>query len=168
MALAGRSNVGKSSLINTLVGAKIARISQTPGRTRTLNFYAVGEGLILVDLPGYGYAALPAAMRRLWQPAVEGYLAKRGSLAGVAVVVDCRRGLEAEERDLLAWLAHHRLPCCVVLTKADKLGQGERARSARAVAEEVGAEPVIFSARTGLGREKLWRVIVEMAGGGRE
>jgi GTP-binding protein len=167
IALAGRSNVGKSSLINNLVGSRIARISATPGQTRTLNFYAAG-GLVLVDLPGYGYAAVPHAQRRLWQPAVEGYLKKRRCLAGVVCVVDGRRGLQAEERDLLAWLSHHKRPFCVVLTKADKLKRGEQTKAARTVTEELGAEPVLFSARTGEGREVLWRVMKEMAKRGQE
>jgi GTP-binding protein len=167
IALAGRSNVGKSSLINNLVGSKIARISATPGQTRTLNFYAAG-GLVLVDLPGFGYAAVPHAQRRLWQPAVEGYLKKRHSLRGVVCVVDGRRGLQAEELDLLAFLSHHKLPFCVVLTKADKLKRGEKTKAVRTVTEELGAEPVLFSARTGEGREVLWRVIRQMAKGGQE
>jgi GTP-binding protein len=161
IAFAGRSNVGKSSLINTLVGKKIARISAEPGRTRTINFYAAA-GLVLVDLPGYGYAKVAQKLRRLWQPAVEGYLTGRRSLRGVVCVVDVRRGLEAEEIDLLAWLAHHRLPFCLVLTKADKLKGNERHRAVAAVAAEASADPVVFSARTGEGREFLWRLVREM------
>ncbi len=169
VAFAGRSNVGKSSLINTLLGQRVARISAVPGQTRTLNFYAVpAAGLTLVDLPGYGYARVPHAMRRAWQPALEGYLAGRRSLRGVVAVVDCRRGLEGEERDLLAWLAHHSLPAVVVLTKADKLKANGRRRALTITAAQTGAEPLLFSARTGEGRELLWRLVREMARGGED
>jgi GTP-binding protein len=166
VAFAGRSNVGKSSLINTLTGSRVARISAIPGRTRTINFYGVVGPLILVDLPGYGYAKVPHGMQRLWQPAVESYLADRGSLRGVIIVVDLRRGLEDEERDLLAWLAHHGLPAAVILTKTDKLKGNERRSATAAVSREAGAEPLLFSARTGEGREALWRLIREMAQAG--
>ncbi len=167
IAFAGRSNVGKSSLINTLVGRRLARISTAPGKTRTINFYAV-QTLVLVDLPGFGYARVPRHLRRLWQPAVEGYLSRRRTLRGVVCVVDARRGLRAEEHDLLAWLAHHDLPAVLVLTKIDKLKAAERRHALSAAAAEAGAEPVAFSARTGEGRELLWRIVREMALGGGE
>jgi len=167
VAFAGRSNVGKSSLINTITGIKIAHISAVPGKTRTINFYAVGK-LRLVDLPGYGYAAVPHAMRRLWQPAVEEYLAHRKTLRGVLLVVDARRGLQDEEHDLLAWLIHHGLPHAVVLTKTDKLKAGALAKARQEVAAGIAAEPVIFSARTGSGREIVWKVIRQLAQGGPE
>ncbi|MFH0809797.1 MAG: ribosome biogenesis GTP-binding protein YihA/YsxC [Pseudomonadota bacterium] len=165
IALAGRSNVGKSSLINALVGQDVARTSAVPGKTRTLNFYSVRPDLILVDLPGFGYAKVSQEVRRSWQPAVEGYLASRRSLRGVLTVVDIRRGLQAEERDLLSWLAHLGLPALVVLTKADKLKGNAGRRQAAAAAAELPAEPVVFSARTGESRQLLWRLIEGMAAG---
>src|SRR5207253_10356038 len=98
VAIAGRSNVGKSSLLNRLVGRRgLARISATPGRTRQLNFFAVNERFVLVDLPGYGFAVGPERERLGWGSLVEGYLLRRATLRGVALVVDVRRGLEAEE-----------------------------------------------------------------------
>jgi GTP-binding protein len=151
------------------VGGRVARISAVPGKTRTLNFYELKPvGLRLVDLPGFGYAAVPHQMRRLWQPAVEGYLKKRKGLRGVLCVVDIRRGLQDEEHDLLAFLAHHGLPLAVVLTKADKLKANDRRKMVQAVKGELAAEPIVFSARTGEGKELVWRVVVEMAQGADE
>ncbi len=163
IAFAGRSNVGKSSLINTLAGRPMARISAVPGKTRTINFYAADPGLILVDLPGFGYAKVSRQVRRSWQPVLEGYLTSRKSLRGAGSVVGCRRGLQDEERELLAWLAHHGLPAVLVLTKADKLKGNERRRMVAAVAAELKADPVVFSSRTGEGREVLWRIVRELA-----
>src|SRR5207253_3003279 len=114
VALAGRSNVGKSALINVLVGRRgLARASRTPGRTRQLNFFALDERLVLVDLPGYGFAVGPEAERRAWKPLVETYLGERPTLRGVLLVVDARRGLEAEEEELLAYLAALGRPAAV-------------------------------------------------------
>jgi GTP-binding protein len=162
VAIAGRSNVGKSSLLNALLGRRgLARTSGTPGRTRQLNFFLVNERFVLADLPGYGFAVGPEAERRSWGPLVEGFLRERATLRGVAVLVDARRGVETEEDELLAFLAHVELPTAVVATKLDKLGRGAAATALAGLRRHVGtAIPVVgFSAHTGAGRDALWRVL---------
>ena len=164
VAIAGRSNVGKSSLINTLTGWRgLARTSATPGRTRQVNFFLLNERFVLVDLPGYGFAVGSEEERRAWGPLVETYLRARRTLRGVVLIVDVRRGPEAEEDELLAFLAHVRLPAVVVATKLDKLGRDAGRRAVDTLAARVGERaPVIaFSARTGEGRISLWRLIGE-------
>jgi GTP-binding protein len=161
IAIAGRSNVGKSALLNCLVGRRgLARISGTPGRTRQLNFFLVNESLVLVDLPGYGFAVGPEAERRAWRPLVETYLRERPTLRGAALVVDLRRGLEDDEETLLAYLAGQAVPAAVVATKLDKLGRGaQRAALGRLEARLAGTVPLLgFSAHSGEGRDALWRL----------
>jgi GTP-binding protein len=167
IALAGRSNVGKSALLNQMVGRHgLARTSGTPGRTRQLNFFLVNERFLLVDLPGYGFAVGPEAERRAWGPLVETYLRERPTLQGVALVVDARRGVEAEEVQLLAFLAERDLPAVLVATKLDKLGHAEQQKALRALeGAGRGTVPVIgFSARSGLGREPLWKMLASWLG----
>jgi GTP-binding protein len=162
VAIAGRSNVGKSSLINCLTRRRgLARTSATPGRTRQLNFFLVNDCLALVDLPGYGWATGPEAERRAWGPLVETYLHERPTLRGVVVLVDARRGIEAEEEDLLAYLAALPQPAVVVATKLDKLAQAEARRTLAAVRTRLadGVPLIGFSARSGEGRAPLWRII---------
>ena len=159
VALAGRSNVGKSSLLNALVGRRgVARTSRTPGRTRQVNFFLVNEDFHLVDLPGYGFAVGSEAERLAWGPLVEGYLRERPGLRGVAIVIDARRGVEADEKQLLAFLASVGLPSALVVTKLDKLsrsaGQATLARLGAAGVPVAG-----FSARTGEGRDAVWRIL---------
>jgi GTP-binding protein len=158
IAVAGRSNVGKSSFINCLAGRRgLARTSGTPGRTRQVNFFLLNEDFCLVDLPGYGFAVGPEAERLAWGPLVEGYLRERTTLRGVAIVVDVRRGVEADERDLLAFLAAVGVPAVLVATKLDKLAKSAGQAALRALAAT--DVPVIgFSARTGVGRDAVWRL----------
>jgi GTP-binding protein len=158
IAVAGRSNVGKSSFLNALLGRRgLARTSRTPGRTRQVNFFAVGERLRLVDLPGYGFAVGPEADRIAWGPLIEDYLATRAVLRGVLVLVDVRRPLEGDDRELLAYLAHVGLPTALVVTKLDKLA---RAAGQRALASFEASVPALgFSARSGAGRDGVWRLI---------
>jgi GTP-binding protein len=159
VAFAGRSNVGKSSAINRLVGRRgLARTSATPGRTQQINFFVVNDRLGIVDLPGYGYARVSHAARAAWRPLVESYLAARGPLAGVVLVVDLRRGLEDEEHALLDFLAALGRPVLLVATKADKLGRAERGRALAALAA-AGHAVVPFSATTGEGVDAVWRAI---------
>lgn len=130
VAFAGRSNSGKSSVINALTGrSSLARIGKTPGRTRELNFFALGDRQRLVDLPGYGYAKVPAEMQRRWATLVEGYLARRRSLEGVVVIMDARRPLMDADVQLLEWCAAADLAVHALLNKADKLGRGASARA---------------------------------------
>jgi GTP-binding protein len=166
IAFAGRSNVGKSSAINALAGRKrLAFASKTPGRTQTVNFYDLGGVARLADLPGYGYAAVPLPLRATWEALVGGYLASRGSLAGVVWLMDARRPLTAADRHFLAWLAPRRLRCLALLAKADKLTRAERGRSLaetrRALeAAAFGGPVVLFSAGSGEGVEET-RALLE-------
>lgn len=125
VAFAGRSNAGKSSALNAITGRNtLARISKTPGRTQQLNFFAVDETRRLVDMPGYGYAKVPPAIKRRWQHTVERYLQERRSLRGLVLVMDIRRPLGQFDRQLLAWCHQAQMPVRVLLTKADKFSRG--------------------------------------------
>ncbi len=163
VAFAGRSNVGKSSLINKLVNRRsLVKTSSTPGRTQLINFFLVNGDLSLVDLPGYGYARVPAAVKKQWGPMVEAYIANRTSLKAVVLLLDIRRTPRAEEFNLMDWLRHHQIPMILVLTKADKLSRTQQGRQRRIAAEVLGvdaADFVLFSAKSGLGRADLWELI---------
>src|SRR5580765_4399563 len=150
IAIAGRSNVGKSSLVNAVLGRRgLARTSSTPGRTRQVNFFLVNERFRLVDLPGYGFAVGSDEEREAWGPLVERYLRERATLRGVVLIIDVRRGLEAEEIELLAFLAGIGRPALLVATKTDKLGRGAATTALRKLESTAGARvPVVgFSAR---------------------
>jgi len=141
IAVAGRSNVGKSSFINALTGRKkLARTSSWPGKTRRIHFYRLADAAYLVDLPGYGYAAVGRSERASWKPLVEVYLrGTRPTLRGVVLLVDLRRGPEVEEEELLAWLASEGIACHVAFTKADKLKPNARAARAAECRAQLGA-----------------------------
>lgn len=164
----GRSNVGKSSLINRLLGVRgLARTSSTPGRTQSVNFYRVNEACWFVDLPGYGYAKVPAKIRQTWRPMVEGFLDRHTDRIAMAVVlIDARHG--ATELDLVMkrWLEDRSIPHVVVATKSDKLSGNEKATAERDLraslhAEKVPVELVMASASTGLGIAQVWRHLDE-------
>jgi GTP-binding protein len=124
IAFAGRSNAGKSSAINALTGRRrLAFVSKTPGRTQLINFFALGEAAYLVDLPGYGFAGVPADVRRHWDFLVGGYVAERASLAAVVIVMDARHPLTPLDERLIDWLREARRPAHILLTKADKLSR---------------------------------------------
>lgn len=130
VAFAGRSNAGKSSAINTLTdNKKLARTSKTPGRTRLLNFFGLANESRLVDLPGYGYAKVSAAMKRDWQKHLTDYLWKRESLQGLVLVMDIRHPLQAFDVNMLDWCSESQLPVHVLLTKSDKLKRGKAKES---------------------------------------
>ncbi len=170
VAFAGRSNVGKSSLINVLVASPgLARTSSTPGRTRLLNWFHVqperGAPLAFVDLPGYGYAKVSRQMRDSWRPLIEAYLSRRDCLRAVVVIIDARRGARDEELDLLAWLRDAEIPTIPVLTKVDKLAKSRRKPAGTALQRSVGLTraPVLFSAHSREGVAELWREILRHA-----
>ena len=163
VAMAGKSNVGKSSLINVLVNRKnLARTSSSPGRTQMINFFRVNGKISLVDLPGYGYSKVPLEVRKTWKPMVESYLQTRQEIRLVVLILDARRGVAPDDLALLDWLDYHGIPCTIVLTKADKLSQIERARQKKALAEISllsGKTLLFFSAVTGEGKDELWKLI---------
>jgi len=159
IAFAGRSNVGKSSLINRLTRSPgLARTSRTPGRTQQINFFAGRAEIVFADLPGYGFARVPSHVRESWKALIEGYLERREELRGVIVLVDLRRGLEADDAELLRYLEALGRPRVVVATKVDKLGRSDRARALEAI-RACDVEPVCFSAHSGEGESELWRRI---------
>ena len=170
VAFAGRSNVGKSSLINRLLGRprrRIARVSSSPGKTQTLNFYEVNRSFLLVDLPGSGYARAPAAVRDAWQRLVRGYLAGSEELRGVVYLVDSRHPPTTGDREFVEYLAGTGAPTLIALTKVDKLKASDRARGlpAPAVLEDLGVpgeQVVASSARTGEGAEELLNAIAAL------
>ncbi len=137
VAFAGRSNAGKSSAINVLVNRqRLAHVSKTPGRTQTINFFSLGSGRFLVDLPGYGYAAAPRRERAHWGELISAYLTTRDCLRGLVLIADVRRSLTALDRQLIEWFAPTAKPIHVLLTKADKLS----ASQGRLALKSLGAE----------------------------
>jgi GTP-binding protein len=167
IAFAGRSNVGKSSLINVIVNRKsLARTSSQPGRTQSINFFRKGESLYLVDLPGYGFARVPINVKRSWQHMVETYLRKRLNLKAVVVILDIRREPSLGDMDLLNWLAHYGIHAILVLTKADKVSRQQALKQANLIGRQFEAKcpesPTVFSAKTRQGREEIWEKIDEV------
>jgi GTP-binding protein len=159
VAIAGRSNVGKSSLVNSVVGRKrIARVSGTPGKTREINFYLIDDRFFLVDLPGYGFARAPEAVRDAWRILVEDYLSHNDRLDGLILLLDCRRGVQEADKQLLDYLSADEIPVLVVLTKIDKLNRAGRNQAMADVRKklEIPADQVLAtSARTGEGVDVL-------------
>ena len=166
-AFAGRSNVGKSSLINTLVSRrKLVQTSSTPGKTRLINFFRVNDALMFVDLPGYGYARVSEEERRKWRPMIEQYLSRRENLKAVVLILDIRRTPNEEDAQLLNWLARREIAAVLVVTKADKLSKTSQLKQLKIIAGALETDPdelVLFSAKSRLGRDVLWRTLVELA-----
>jgi len=171
VALSGRSNVGKSSLINTLLGRKsLARVSSTPGKTITVNFYEVDKKLFLVDLPGYGFAARNPADRDKWSSLTDGYFTKNKNfdlVKGVVQLIDCRAGITKDDAMMLNFMNEAGIYYIIAVTKIDKLNKTERAASL----EKIGNDPLIaqgtpiipFSSLKGEGKQELWRAISDCA-----
>jgi len=175
VAFLGRSNVGKSSVINSLLGAKIAKTSSTPGRTRTINFYEVRwpgrprPALLFADLPGYGYARLPREVTAQWVHFIEPYLLQRATLGLSIVLVDCNVPPQESDKQLVHWLRGQQRNFLVVATKADRLsGNALRGALAGLQAELEVDRVARFSARTGEGRDELWREIRSACNAGAE
>ncbi|MDE2270540.1 MAG: YihA family ribosome biogenesis GTP-binding protein [Xanthomonadaceae bacterium] len=155
IAFAGRSNAGKSSALNALVGhGSLARTSKTPGRTQQMVVFALPDGRRLVDLPGYGYAKVPPALRAHWKQEIDAYLRKRQSLRGLVLIADIRHALTPFDRQMLAFCADIQLPCLVLLSKADKLSRAQMLTRRREVEAEIAkqgwqAELIAVSATAG-------------------
>lgn len=159
IAFAGRSNVGKSSLVNTLLNRKgLVRTSSTPGRTQLLNFFAVNDVLHFVDLPGYGFARAPRAVRERWQPMIRNYLAGRTNLKAVVWLLDVRRDPSDEDLHFLDWLEEAERPTIPVVTKVDKLSRNELARRLTAIARATGLERELFTTFSAVTREGVAEV----------
>lgn len=170
VALSGRSNVGKSSLINTLLGRKsLARVSATPGKTITVNFYEVDKKLFLVDLPGYGFAARSKDSQGVWQSLTDGYFTKNKNIdlvRGVVQLIDSRAGITRDDAMMIDWMNNAGMPYIIVITKIDKLNKTNRA----AIIEKITNDPLIkegtkiipFSSLKGEGKQELWREIADL------
>jgi GTP-binding protein len=166
VAFLGRSNVGKSSVINSLLGAKIAKTSSTPGRTRSINFFEVrwpgkpNPDVVFADLPGYGYSRVPREVSSQWSGFIEPYLKQRSCLALCLALVDLNVPPQESDKQLLEYLRSAERPFLMVGTKADKLSGNTLRKSLDAFTQEVPDLRIVpYSARTGLGRDELWREI---------
>jgi len=170
IAFAGRSNAGKSSALNTLCGIRaLARVSKTPGRTQLINLFALQVPARLADLPGYGFAQVPEAIRRQWGALVGGYIETRENLCGLVVVMDVRHPLTPLDQQMLDWAQSHGRPIHILLTKADKLGRGVAGNTLAAVrktlaprGESVSAQ--LFSALKRTGVEEAHEIIAARLG----
>ena len=169
IAFAGRSNAGKSSVINCLCSQKsLARTSKTPGRTQLINFFRLTDQNFLVDLPGYGYAKVPEAVKLEWQRFIEAYLTQRNTWRGLILVMDIRHPLTNYDQAMLAWAGSRQLPVHILLNKADKLTRGAAANVLLQVRKAVADAGVIsvqtFSALNKQGREDCWQVLESWLG----
>ncbi len=166
IAFLGRSNVGKSSVINSLLGEKVAKTSSTPGRTRTINFFEVRRpgqpraDFLFADLPGYGYAKLPREVTAEWPGFIEPYLKERSTLALCVALVDANIPPQASDKQLIEWLQHAQRTFVVVATKADKLSGNQLTNSLKKLTEELQTENILpYSVRTKKGVDELWKQI---------
>ncbi len=165
IVFSGRSNVGKSSLINTLLGRKIARVSKAPGKTRSINLILVNDEFFLVDLPGYGYAKVSKSLRALWGPMIEGFLKRDKSVKGAFILVDARRDPGDWEYMLSSFYRERGIPFVFVFTKVDKLSSSERKKRFDRISGQLALDRefiVPFSSRTGEGKDRIWGFIKTM------
>jgi GTP-binding protein len=161
IAFLGRSNVGKSSLINSLLGVRgLARTSSTPGRTQSLNFFLINRKFRLVDFPGYGYARAPKTVKALWGAAAENYLAKRTHLVLSIHIVDSRHEPSKQDLQLHEWLVHQQKPYLIIATKSDKLSNNELRKNIVSIERGLKVDRVLtYSATTKRGRNEVWSAI---------
>ena len=171
IALSGRSNVGKSSLINTLLGRKsLARVSSAPGKTITINFYDVDKKLFLVDLPGYGYAKRKASDKEVWSSLTDRFFTANKNIDRLGLVIqliDCRAGITNDDAMMLEFLAQSGLPYVIAVTKTDKLNKTERTESLAKISAfkyAKGIDIIPFSSHTGEGKTDLWKLMLSRVG----
>ena len=168
IAFAGRSNVGKSSLINTLENRKrLVKTSSTPGRTRLINFFVINGIFSFVDLPGYGYANVPAFVQKSWGPMIETYLSTRETLKGVVLIMDIRRIPGQKELDLIDWFKHFDIPEILILTKTDKLSKTKQIKQHTLIAKTLFVDKddlILFSAKTRQGKDAVWDAVEKLIG----
>ncbi|WP_223591111.1 ribosome biogenesis GTP-binding protein YihA/YsxC [Neobacillus bataviensis] len=163
-ALAGRSNVGKSSFINKMLNRKgLARISSKPGKTQTLNFFLINEILHFVDVPGYGYAKVSKTERAAWGKMIETYFTTREQLRACVLLVDLRHPPTTDDVMMYDFLKHYEIPCVVIATKADKIPRGKWQKHLKVTRETLDLDPndhiVLFSSETGEGKDKAWAIL---------
>ncbi len=168
IAFTGRSNVGKSSLINTLVNRKrLVKTSATPGRTQLINFFLINKTFSFVDLPGFGYAKVPDSVRRKWGPMIETYLSTRKTLKGVVLIMDVRRIPGIQELNFIEWLYYYNIPSMLILTKADKLSKTKQLKQRVTIAKALSVDKddlILFSAKSRLGKDAVWDAIEMLIG----
>ncbi len=169
VAFAGKSNVGKSSLINALMNRKsLARTSSQPGKTQTINFYNINNELYYVDLPGYGYARVPGAVREKWGKMIEKYLRMSEQLKAVFLLVDIRHEPSANDKAMYDWIVHQGFEPIIIATKLDKINRSQRDRQIKLIKERLqvvqGTRIFPFSAETKQGRDEIWDCIEEICG----
>jgi GTP-binding protein len=165
IAVIGRSNVGKSSLLNHLFQSRgLVKTSATPGKTQAVNFFVLDEQLVFVDLPGYGYAKVPPAVRKQWGPMVQNYLEKRESLKVILFLFDIRRIPNEEDLQLLEWIAYHQKAMILILTKVDKVTLNERNANTKKILQAFNIENLHYlhySATKNVGRKELIHVLID-------
>jgi GTP-binding protein len=163
VAFVGRSNVGKSSLLNTIVNNfKLARVSSEPGKTRSINFYLVNQRFFLVDLPGYGFARVPLREQKRWKELIESYLKGRDRLKGIFLLIDSRVGPTEKDKQMKDWLDFYSIPYVVIATKVDKLKSSERKKleeKVRRAFKDESVRIVPFSSKTREGREQVLKIL---------
>jgi GTP-binding protein len=163
VAFGGRSNVGKSSLINSLLNRKhLVKTGSTPGRTQLINFFLINSNFYFVDLPGYGYAKVPQRIRKQWGPMVEKYISQRTTLKGIIFLLDIRRKPSDGDLEFHNWLNYYRIPVIFVITKSDKLSKSNQMKQSHLIAQELQVDLtdlIRFSAKTRQGREAIWDAI---------
>ncbi len=173
VAFSGRSNVGKSSLLNTIAGRRaLAKVSGKPGKTRLLNFFDLDGRGHLVDLPGYGYAAVGKSMKAEWGRFMDEYLQGREQLAGVVQLIDCRHEPSEQDKQMVSWLAGRQLPFVLALTKADKISRGKRQKHRSMILKALGLQSQVplefFSSENGEGKAEIRAWVDEAMGAWRE
>lgn len=163
VAFAGRSNVGKSTLLNKLTGRKkLAKVSNTPGKTRSINFYLINERFYFVDLPGYGYAKVSKTERAGWSELIGQYLERAERLVGLIVLLDSRRDPSEDDQRLFEWLAGRELPGLVIVTKADKLNRDKINRKVQQIESQLGLPVIPFSAQSGVGKKEIQKAVFDL------